>query len=337
MDKGKFLSIVIPSYREPELQIYPLLASICCQTGVDFYTVEILILMYGGGHLYSQDFCKLFPVEIIEYALPENVGPGLVREAGIGVAAGEYVMFCDSDDSLYTVTSLQAIIATLEAERPDILRTEWYEEAIGQDGALKYIHKAGENTWMHGKAFKRQFLIDSDIHFHPDLRVHEDTYFLAVAAACTEKYYTLPVPTYLWRHNPDSITRNNDHEYQFSSFPEFFRASGLAHDRIVRTRPDLMEYKVTQVAFYCYFSVHDEKWLDPAVRKWRDMVEAYFVKYHKPTWDYFIDAPRDRAIKVYNEERLKHFSSGMEIETMGAWLARIGLPSPKWMHKRNVR
>lgn len=334
MEKGKFLSIIIPSYREPELQIYPLLASICCQTCVDFSTVEIIIMKDGGGNLYSEAFCKLFPVEIVEYALPERVGPGLVREAGIGVSAGEYLMFCDADDSLQNVTALQAIISTLETEQPDILRTEWFEEVVGSDGMVKYLHKSNENTWMHGKAFKRQFLVDNNIHFHPELRVHEDTYFLAVAAACTNKYYTLPVPTYLWKHNPESITRGNDHEYEFKSFPEFFKASGLAHDRIVKTRPDLMEYKVVQIACYCYFTIHSEKWLDPAVAIWREMVELNFKRYHEPTWSYFMDAPKDRVLKVYNEEREKYFKTGMEIESMGAWLFKIGLPAPQWMELR---
>ena len=73
--------------------------------------------------------------------LPENVGLGLARNAGIEAATGEYLIFLDGDDTL-TEGSLRAIADRLDATgEPEVLvydyaRTYWDESAVrSRDGA----------------------------------------------------------------------------------------------------------------------------------------------------------------------------------------------------------
>lgn len=328
---SKFLSIIVPSYKETEAQIYPLLACLSAQTGVDFSEIEVLIVKDGGGNVYAKNFLKGFiPLDIKEYTLKENRGPGMAREAGIYKATGEYLMFCDADDSLQNVGALQALIISAKSQKPDMLKSAWLEETIDRStGQFLYVNHTGENTWMHGKLIRRQFLLDNKIHFHPDLRVHEDTYFLSVAAAHTDKYISINSLTYLWKFNPNSITRNNSWDYEFSSFPEFFRAAGLAHKAVENVVPQQMEYKTVQVACYCYFCMHEKKWLEEKVAKWHDAVEKSFVESVDSMWHYFMSAKPEFIAKVYNEERAKHGAGLVEKETLGAWLERIGLEVPE--------
>jgi len=110
-----------------------------------------------------------------------------------------------------------------------------------------YITHKVENTWMHGKMFKRSFLLENNIKFHPDLRVHEDTYFLSIAAECANKIGFLNIISYVWRWGKDSITRKNEGEYRFNNAIDFIKACAYAHD-FIKTLPiekqKNLEYKI---------------------------------------------------------------------------------------------
>lgn len=299
-----------------------LLASIASQVGVDFSQIEIIMVRDGGGNIPGG--IKIFPLNIKLFQLHKNVGPGMVRQVGIDKAIGDYIMFCDADDVLHNVGALQALLQVADRDSPDIIRSIWIEEILNRvTGEMAYINHEGENTWMHGKLFKREFLQTCNIRFHPELRVHEDTYFLAVAASCTQSYAQVPVVTYMWRFNPDSITRRNEWEYEHASLPEFFRAAGMAHDAIAKINPGQMEYKTIQLACYAYFILHNPKWND-----WQEQLaetELAFADSVRNTWSYFKQAPQERINQIYNEERGKHFSGQIETETLHEWLGRLGL------------
>ena len=98
----KLLSVIIPRYKETEKELFPLLASVSTQAGIDFSDVEVIIASDGGGAgALDKNFLGLFGMEIRQVSLAENKGPGVARQAGLDAARGEYVMFCDADDILH--------------------------------------------------------------------------------------------------------------------------------------------------------------------------------------------------------------------------------------------
>lgn len=64
-------------------------------------------------------------------------------------------------------------------------------------------------TWMHGKIYKRQFLIEKDLRFREDLRLNEDAYFNMVAMHVTNNKAIIDEPLYIWRDYKNSITRRD--------------------------------------------------------------------------------------------------------------------------------
>ena len=324
---GKFLSIVVPRFSESKWEIFPLLSGIDSQLGIDFGDVEIVIANDGGGAgELDESFLSMFRnLEIRQVQLNENRGPGMARQAGIDAAKGLYIMFCDADDVLHSVGVLGAVMQEAERSCPDILVTSWIEELKGADGRCSYITHAGENTWMHGKLIRRQFLENNGIRHHPGLRVHEDSYILSVASALAERRKELGITSYVWKFNPDSITRRDGASYTFRFFPEFVFACCESYKVIDARRPDLMEYKVVQLALYCYFVLHTPAWQAPANRDSLSAAEKALIENISPFWKYWKNANPERVIQIYNEERAKHFKGCIEQETLNGWIVRLGI------------
>ncbi|MEV1066341.1 bifunctional glycosyltransferase family 2 protein/CDP-glycerol:glycerophosphate glycerophosphotransferase [Streptomyces sp. NPDC050263] len=141
--------------------------------------------------------------------LPENVGLGRARNAGLPHATGDYVLFLDSDDK-YTPGLLRAVAERLDATHdPDILvfdhvRTHWWGRA-GRSDAAGLLEQAGTDTfalrehpeYLHlflvawNKAYRRDFFLGHGFAYRPGL--YEDapvTYQTMVTAeriACLDR------------------------------------------------------------------------------------------------------------------------------------------------------
>ena len=129
----KFLSIIIPKYKESEKEMFPLLSSINGQIGIDFCDIEVIIAIDGIKNGSN--------VTLLE----KNVGPGVTRQAGINAAQGEYIMFCDADDTLHNVGVLGAFMQEAERKAPDIIYSSWLEEIKENDNYIYLTHE-NENT-----------------------------------------------------------------------------------------------------------------------------------------------------------------------------------------------
>lgn len=330
MENKIILSIIIPSYQETEKQIMALLSSINCQVNIDLSKVEIIIVRDGTSELDLTQF-NLFDMQIKQYQLKVNSGPGVARELGLENALGEYIMFCDADDVLQNAGILNAMLHEMKTHDYDILKTAWLEESVAGPNLQKiYTNHSNENTWLHGKMFKNKFLIDNNIKFHPRLRVHEDTYFLGITAEYTTKIGFLNATSYIWKWGENSITRKNEGAYRFDSAIEFLKACNYIHEQI-DSRPEKyrqhMPYRISQILIYHYFILHSEIWKNHQEAIAR--TEKFLVESLTPYINYWLNADKSLIIKIYNEERNKHFKNGIEKESLKEWLIRIGLPINK--------
>jgi CDP-glycerol glycerophosphotransferase len=123
--------------------------------------------------------------------LPENVGLGLAREAGLATATGEYLLFVDSDD-LMTPGSLAAITQRIDAtSEPDIVlfdyaRQYWDRELL-RNRLAGLLATPGPDVFtiderpelltllmvVWNKAYRRDFVTAGGFHFPPGY--YEDT------------------------------------------------------------------------------------------------------------------------------------------------------------------
>ena len=323
MKSKKTLTIVIPYYKETEGDIFPLLSSINNQVGTDFNELEVILVNDGADNKFNRKFLDLFKnIKIQTIMVNENRGPGVARQIGLDNATGEYVLFCDADDILQNVAAISLFLQEIHNNHPDIITSQWVEENKVGD-KLVYITHEDEATWMHGKAFRRMFLQTKGIKFHDELRVHEDSYFLAIAFANTDNVRKIMFTTYVWKYVEDSITRRNNAIYTFDSFVTFLNAISLSMEEIVKVNPELIITKVTQLLMYTYFTVHSALWAAEDKAEYREQVTRTLFEIVDKYKDYFNACPSDVFVQLYNAERAKPVFAGyIEEETIFEWVEK---------------
>ncbi|MFF5842042.1 CDP-glycerol glycerophosphotransferase family protein [Streptomyces massasporeus] len=200
-------SIIVPVYKVQGF-LRECLDSVLGQSHGDFEVIAVDDRSPdGSGAILDEYAARDDRVRVLH--LPENVGLGRARNAGLAQAAGDYVLFLDSDDH-YTPGLLAAIAARLAATGdPDILvfdhvRTHWWGRG-GRSEAADLLAAAGLETFgirespqylnlflvAWNKAYRRSFLQEHGLQYAPGL--YEDapvTYrsmVLADRIACLDR------------------------------------------------------------------------------------------------------------------------------------------------------
>lgn len=226
------ISVVVPVYNaEPTLA--QCVDSILASTYKDFE----LLLVNDGSTDGSPELCREYCGRDSRVRLlnQENQGASVARNKGIECGRGEWVIFVDSDDSIFpdylkmiaeeeTADLLIFDFVKIGQSEPDTARGEKEPRRISVpldsaenrahliDNLLRFRQLTdGGYTDLRApwaKAFRRSVLERGSIRFAPGLRVGEDALFniefYLTARSC--KY--IPVPAYWHRIHMSSITHS---------------------------------------------------------------------------------------------------------------------------------
>ena len=205
--------------------------------------------------------------------LEKNMGVALARQVGIEQAKGDYVMFIDNDDDLFSKETLEKMINALDKDTM-ILSTAFLEETNqkGKSGKTIYLPHTNDKTWMHGKLYNRQFLIDNEISFKPHLRYCEDAYFNNIAFALAwGKAKFINEITYYWKWNENSITRRNDKEFNTKYFCDYIKATKTSLNNLKARENEKLQFVVINLAMqsigYAYYFLQQREFRKEAIRK----------------------------------------------------------------------
>ena len=102
--------------------------------------------------------------------------------------------------------AVEIISREMAIHSADLAKGNFLVEREGST-AIQIDVKDAPVTWMHGKGYRRQFLVDNDIRFLPNMRINEDSYFNVVAWNIKGNKIIIPEALYIWRNNKNSITR----------------------------------------------------------------------------------------------------------------------------------
>lgn len=326
----KTLDIIVPQFKENTTIIAKLLKSIYTQKKIDLSKIGVIIINDFSKILINESIQESFPkLNITFLKNTKNLGPGLTRQIGIDHSKADYITFLDADDTYYTDESLFPVFNIIENENPDILLTKWAEEVV-DNGAHKTIFHNSDIIYLHGKFIKRQYLIDNNIKFNPELRYHEDSYFSTLLLLTSKDYKYSDTITNYWRYSSDSIVRKKEkYHYLVRTFSDLIKSNLFLYQELDKRKSqqkDEYAIKACSYAFYILSSFLFANKNDSYLQKLK-------VQYEKEYYDLLIEALPSFSLvspelaKKYMDEQLKIFLMTMPnlpfIETWHDFIIRL--------------
>jgi glycosyltransferase involved in cell wall biosynthesis len=319
------LQILVPHYKEKPAEIEPLLDSIAIQQSVDFHEVGVIIA-YDGDDAEELPAWDKYPFKI-EHLHADKGGVSATRNAALDASTAEYVMFCDADDMFYSVCALYIIFNEIEVGF-DTLTSLFIEESRTPDRKqIIYINHEVDSTFVHGKVHRKQYLIDNNIRFNPNLTIHEDSYFniLARELAPADRAKYCPTPFYLWKWRDESVCRH-DPDYILKTYNNMIDSNDALVDQFKnRGVDDKARFYVGFMLFDAYYTMNKKEWIDKTHRKYRQAVERRFSQYYKKHIKEWSAITEQEKMIISNGIRSRSVGEGMPMEsiTMDDWLKHV--------------
>lgn len=213
-------SIVIPVYNVNPAFLDQCINSILTQSFSDFE----IILVDDGSTDSSGQLCDEFAAKDnrIRVIHKQNGGVSSARNEGISAAKGEWLLFCDADDTLQA-DCLQSVFKIIENGNNDIykfqhsilnrdgtilkIQTEKSSRVVSNNEYLRLLlrHKIIGSCW--GYVFKIKRI--KDIRFNTSLTIGEDVLFVLntlLDSSCS--VFVSPLAIYNYRDNPESVSKD---------------------------------------------------------------------------------------------------------------------------------
>ena len=196
------IDIIIPIYNARKTLELTLM-SIKLQTIID--KINIYLIDDNSSEDYKDILNKYKDMNIIYIKLDKNNGPAVARQKGIEMSSSKYIMFIDADDLLYDADSIKKLFNKIEED---------YDYVVGITIDEKQNTQIMNESDLHGKIYKREFLLKNNIKFN-NTRIHEDNYFNNLVLLCEPKQKELLENIYIYVDNKDSITNiNKEKEFE---------------------------------------------------------------------------------------------------------------------------
>ncbi len=216
MSLSPLISIIIPVFNA-EVYIEKCLNSLCAQT---YANIEILC---------TDDCSTDNSVKIIQklqendpriklFHHEKNQGPATARNTGLDGASGEYIMFCDNDDTYEPNMCEKMLSAMLEYDADLVTCRANIENTYLDKPLADYVNsqpigkyhlcdkmKCHINVLLWNKIYKKSLIDKYRIRF-PDGVSGEDDAFCCTYSAVSEKYYGLEDKLYNYALRKSSFT-----------------------------------------------------------------------------------------------------------------------------------
>ena len=251
------LDIIITHYREHYEVGKKLLEIIGLQRGVSFDDFRVTVVNDGGHRLPEEELKGLgYPVEQIDI---EHGGISKARNTGIDRTSAPFLMFCDFDDTFTNIYALRDILSVLPCDY-DMLWTRLLVEDCLDGRDLFYETPERQRfVFVHGKVYRRKFLIDENIRFDERMTFQEDSQFNNTITARTD-YRRIgelkaPMIPYAWIRRQNSVT-NSGREDEAENW-HFRRNLNITEEN--RKDPDKYAGMVTRTAYDTYYMFYGKR------------------------------------------------------------------------------
>lgn len=212
------IDIIIPCYNN-ELGVYTSLFSIgVLNYGQKVYLIDDCSTDDIDYDRIVQFFGQFYQINLIK--LTNNVGPGVARQIGIEHSNSDYITFLDCGDIFLPDTYIPNLINILEQNSYiNMICPPHLEEY--EDYNYNLVHQT--NNRMHGKIYRRSFLMKYNIQFcHTSSYANEDIGFNFLCRWICEfmepdSIFEYDKPVVLWKHDKNSLARKNNYAFFYKN------------------------------------------------------------------------------------------------------------------------
>lgn len=323
------LDIVITHAHEPWGIGRKMFEMLKVQRGVEEGDCRVILVQDGpDDQLDTARILKQYPFVETLVEQPKG-GVSAVRNAGLEESDAKWIMFCDFDDCLYSVDSLYRIIQSLReaGDKADLVYSDFWIEQRTPEGHFTKVLKGWNTVFIHGKVYRRQFLLDHGIRFDEELTYSEDAMFNALVAMEVDasRVAVMPEVVYMWCFRTESLsnytggdgTRNMSLYRKRIKVCEEYERRGRIYDTQAAAARALLDY---------YWEMNgDVEMAGGTVEEWEERIREFCRRWPKAM---LAISPEDRKwlFDVTKEEaaRKRLIHDGITMPRPEDWLRRIG-------------
>ena len=333
------LDLIITHYKEPWNVGKKQFDMLAMQEMVDFSNVGVILVNDGEENELPKECFDGYPFSICQMSIPKG-GVSKARNAGLDASNADWVMFCDFDDCFQSIFGLHLIFCAMAEDKYDTLWAAFTEETMTNTGKLTLVPHGRDYVFVHGKAHRRQFLVDNNLRFHEKLTIHEDGFFntLVQAVAMEERIGAIQTPIYLWKWNGNSVVRrDNADDYVLDTYDHLIRQKIAVTEELIKrgmAKETLMI--VAKTVIDVYYDCQKSTWRTPKNREKVRKAENWFAAYLKRYAEFYTRCDIKMIAGLAKSCRDYTLNGGeffMEAETLREFLERImkdAKPIPKW-------
>lgn len=323
------LDIVITHAHEPWGIGRKMFEMLKLQRGVEEGDCRVILVQDGpDDQLDTARILKQYPFVETLVEQPKG-GVSAVRNAGLEESDAEWIMFCDFDDCLYSVDSLYRIIQSLReaGDRADLVYSDFWIEQRTPEGHFTKVLKGWNTVFIHGKVYRRQFLLDRGIRFDEELTYSEDAMFNALVAMEIEssRVAAMPEVVYMWCYREESLsnytggdgTRNMSLYRKRIKVCEEYEKRDRLYDAKAAAARALLDY---------YWEMNGvRKQEGGTVEEWEERIRVFCQRWPKAMLE-ISQADRKKLFDVTKEEafRKRLIYDGITMPRPEDWLRRMG-------------
>lgn len=316
------LDIIVPHYKEPWNVCKYLLDTIAVQRGILFDKLRVIMVndgnecvLFGSAENAMFHFAE-YPFTV-DYIVKEHGGVSSTRNAGLDGSNADYVMFCDADDGFLNTYGLHLVFAAMQ-EGFDYLVSNFVEETFDKDGNQKIVPHDQDLTFMHGKVYRREFLVEHNLRFDENMNIHEDGYFNMLVYSVTQhegKMKSITTPIYLWRWNDNSVVRSNHEDFVLRTYEDvILTRMGLSEELEGRGYREDFRTAVAMTILNSYYDFQKPRYLMAKNAKYLTKAEKAFRKYWMKYQKVFNDLTNEQIAEIATVARENARKNGMLFE-----------------------
>lgn len=319
------LQILVNHYQENEAIIQRFLNSIQKQENIEF---EIIIGSDGGNEI-PQELLSQYSFPIKYLYLPHS-GVCHTRNVLLDKSIADYIMFCDIDDMFYRSYGLDYLYTTAIKTDANIVCSSFLQEELSDTGFV-YKEINQDMLHVHGKIFKRQFLIDNQIRFPDEMEFSGDMMFLWLAFALSKNTKWITNSFYIWKYCQNSITRK-DKFHSIKTYDKVLQCYTLtAHNLVQRQNYEgLYQNLIATTMSMLYLDATNKNRLN-APQEYINQADLAINKYLEEFFDYY-----KSLNEKYRRSRYNFMRDGKQLKDLSGPFENIIPWCENRLNKNNI-